>query len=114
VLKIQYSCSKKEANVMIRKVRYVLEHLPLDVREMIDDQCLIILLGKTYGYSTSKSNKHVIILNFNEMFKDHLSQKEQWFIIAHEFAHFYLNHTSSSDYEEEQANRQVISWGFRF
>jgi len=56
----------------------------------------------------------MIILNFNKMFKDHLSQKEQWFVIAHEFAHFYLNHTTSSDYEEEEANRQVISWGFRF
>ena len=48
------------------------------------------------------------------MYNDQLSQKEQWFVIAHEFAHFYLKHSSSSNYEEDEANEQALNWGFRF
>ena len=47
MLKIQYNCSKKEADSMIKEVRYVYRKLPSTVQEKIDDQCIIILFGKT-------------------------------------------------------------------
>ena len=112
MLRIQHNYHKAEAESMIKEIRFVFDHLPLDVQKKIDENCIIILLGKTYGYSTGKSNKHLIILNVYEMIQDHLSIKEQRFIIAHEFAHFFLNHSKSNDYEEKEANIQVMKWGF--
>jgi Zn-dependent peptidase ImmA (M78 family) len=112
MLSIQHNYSKEEAESMIKEIRYVFKHLPIDVQKKIDENCLILLLGKTYGYSTGKSNKHLIILNIADMIQDQLSIKEQRFVIAHEFAHFFLNHTRSTDVEENEANNQVMRWGF--
>lgn len=112
MLKIMYNMPRKTALPLINKIRYVFYKLPKDIQEKIDNDCMIILIGHTYGYRIGKSEKNFIILNFPEMKQHKLSLKEQRFIIAHEFAHYILNHTGSTPKEEDEANRLVQQWEF--
>ena len=44
------------------------------------------------------------------MNQDKLSLNEQQFIIAHEIAHFIMNHKTSSQIEDDEANELVQEW----
>ena len=112
MLHIHYTCSKKEASPFLSMIRSVIERLPADWQQRIHDQCMILLISKTYGYSIGHTQKHLILLNINEIENNKLSIREQEFIIAHEFSHFILDHTESNEKEEKEANDLVEKWGF--
>ena len=110
MLTIHYTGPKNEVNAFIKNIKSVLMNLPKNDQVRINDECMIFLIGKTYGFSIGVKNKHLIMLNINEISKNNMSIKEQRFIIAHEFAHFILKHTHSNDENEQEANDLVLKW----
>ena len=112
MLHIHYTCLEKEASPFLSMIRSVIGRLPVDVQQRIHDQCMILLISNTYGYSIECTQKHLILLNINEIEQNSLSLREQEFVIAHEFSHFILNHKESTEQEEKEANDLVEKWGF--
>jgi len=112
MVKIYYTGSKEEAQPFIKIVQSVIRNLPADVQKSIHLHCMIYFVDTTYGYSIGKPDYHIILLNINQMKIDNLCYKEQHYIIAHEFAHFVLNHMESSINEEFEANKLIAHWGF--
>jgi len=110
MLTIHYTGIKNNVNEFIENIKSALGNFPKIDQDRINDECMIFLIGKTYGFSVGVKNKHLILLNVNEILKNNLSIKEQRFIIAHEFAHFILNHTLSNDKNEKEANNLVSKW----
>jgi hypothetical protein len=109
---IHYTSSKEKAFKYIKTIKSVFQILPKNVQKKINDQCMILLLGEIYGYFIRDPTKHIIIFNISLFEKDNLNFKDQQLIIAHEFAHFLLNHNRSTNKEELEANSLVIQWGF--
>ena len=112
MVKIHYTCSKEDALPCIDLITDLIHLLPSDIQKRINTRCMIYLVDNTYGYFIGKPEYHVILLNINQIKKDNLTEKEQNVIIAHEFAHFILHHTTSTIKEEFEANQLVIQWGF--
>ena len=110
MLTIHYTGYKNDVKEFIENIKLVLDNLPKIDQYRINDECMIFLIGKTYGFSIGVKNKHLILLNCNEILKNNLSIKEQCFIIAHEFAHFILKHTYTNNENEKEANDLVLKW----
>lgn len=112
MLPIHYSGSKEGVKPALSLIKSVESNLPQQVKDQIGTQCIIFLVGNTYGYSIGPIDRHIILLNIEKMNLDRLSTKEQQFVIAHEFAHVILGHEHSNKKEEQEANDLVLSWGF--
>ena len=112
MVKIIYHFSNNEAHSMIEKIKYVINKLPKKIQEKLNEKCAFILLGETYGFFSGDSKKNFIILDFFRMNQDNLTLNQKHFVIAHEIAHFILDHKNSSKLEENEANDLVKSWKF--
>jgi Zn-dependent peptidase ImmA (M78 family) len=112
MVKIHYTGSEEDAIPYIDLIKDLIQLLPSDIQKRINTHCMIYLIDSTYGYFIGKPKYHVILLNINQIKSDNLTKKEQNIIIAHEFAHYILNHSKSTIEEEIEANQLLNQWGF--
>jgi hypothetical protein len=109
---IHYTLNEEIAFKYINQIESVIKKLPKKNQKQIHNHCIILLLEETYGYFIKEPKKCLIIFNIYLFEKDKLTNKDQQLIIAHEFAHFILNHGGLTKKEEDEANSLVKEWGF--
>jgi Zn-dependent peptidase ImmA (M78 family) len=112
MVKIHYTGSREDAQSFIDRIQSVISVLPEDIQQKIHVESIIFIIDTCYGYYIGKSDNKIILLNSAQMKKDQLNIQDQEYIIAHEFAHFILNHTESTTKQESEAKDLVDYWGF--
>lgn len=105
--------SKRIFEVILRDVY---ERLPKEVQENLLKRCEILILGYKLGVTRIPTDKSIIILNALSMKMEDLrldgDLKRHYHILAHEFAHVYLNHEISDEKSEKEADDLAKEWGF--
>jgi Zn-dependent peptidase ImmA (M78 family) len=112
MVKIHYTGSKDDAQPFIDRIQAVIKKLPYDIQRSIHIGCMIIIIDTCYGYFIGKSQYNIIMLNIAQLRNDQLSEQDQEYIIAHEFAHYILDHKESTLKEEREVHELVGHWGF--
>ena len=112
MVKIFYTGFKYDVQPFIDRIQVVIGKLPDDIQQKIHKGCMIFIIDNCYGYYINNPQNNIILLNAIQIKNDCLSLKDQDYIIAHEFAHFILNHVKSSIKGEKEANILVDHWGF--
>lgn len=102
-----YSClsprqQKKYDNLVIS----VLKRLPKKVSASLRRTTRIFIIGTDYGVFI-KPVKKLVFLNWLEFTLERTTKEEIMSVIAHEFAHSYLN-----SYDEKKVNALCKKWGF--
>ena len=97
-------------------LRDVFEELPEDVQKDLQKKCEIFVLGYTLGITIIPINKSSVVLNALAMnIEDRrvgMNLKRDYHLLAHEFAHIFLNHKESTEETEEKADKLAKKWGF--
>jgi len=110
----------KSQKNFIYHVGSVLEKLPSKVQERLCKKVAIKITGMEYGAHLGKIDKDIILLNWFNIKINRCPKKEIQYIIAHEFAHFILNHKGleEADFvtvclvQEKEAEELATKWGF--
>jgi len=112
MVKIHYTGSNDDAQPIIDLINVVINKLPDGIKRKIHVNCMVFIIDTCYGYFIGEPQNNIILLNVAQIKKDHLSINDQEYVIAHEFAHFILNHIEHSSKEENEAKELLIHWGF--
>jgi len=95
-------------------VAKTLLRLPQEVQFRVRSEVRFITMTSFTGLTISlkSSRQWIILLNFDRMKQDHLSEKGIATCIAHEIAHFILGHTTGTSETERDADDLCEKWGF--
>ena len=104
--------------VLYRTLYDVLIKLPQSLQEDIINNVAFFAmtesnLGQYHKLTFNESNKklEIVCLNWTELVK--LNKENIESVIAHEIAHYHLNHLSGGDKNEIAADDLIESWGFK-
>lgn len=119
-----------------RIIAETLLRIPESVREKVLEDAIFIIMSGAFGasllgvvsddkredqlFKTSngrvwvKIEVQLILLNFGLMEKEGVEEEEMSSIVAHEIAHFTLEHNKISiASKEEEADNLIVNWGFK-
>jgi len=87
------------------EIEQIIEKLPPNVKEFVENNVEFSWINNVGAITLpTKKYKPIIIVYTKEI---------PAFIIAHEIAHAWLEHISSSTQVEEEADKQAEKWGFK-
>lgn len=104
----------------LNHISFVIHNIPSDIRKTICENCIVIITGVNYGEHFGKTEKEIIIINWSQILIEGIHWKQIRHIIAHEFAHYILNHKKLTKAEqkvigvdqEKEADELATKWGF--
>jgi hypothetical protein len=102
----------------LKLIARVLMRLPEDVREQTLESVQFIFMTGPYGQFVKtfcpphedELIRGAIVLNFSAMEKE--TEEYKMTVVAHEIAHFILDHHHGGDEIEEQTDDLCEKWGF--
>jgi hypothetical protein len=116
---MQINCnSEKITSRILLSFDELRKKLPSDVIKIVEEHCIIWVMGFECDSVINKPDEDIIFLNWFTIDKImHCNDEELQFIIAHELAYFILDHaereiTNELRFGAKEVNELLKTWGF--